>query len=246
MFIVTEGNRGLGYSIAEEFVKNGSIVVIMSTSERTGQPAVDKLCELGQAAYVQINLEDYASIKAAFSKVFEKYGKLDVLVNNAALTTNERKNIGDEAFEWVKRTFDANVTGLYACMQLALNCMVETGTKGNVINISSASAIRGYEGMAAYFASKAAVNLLTKCAAIEYASHGIRVNGVMPGAMETDGMKPFRALDPENYEKAIAPIPIHDIAGTDKIAKIVSWMCSNDANYILGHTLVVDGGFTLI
>jgi 3-oxoacyl-[acyl-carrier protein] reductase len=235
--LVTGASQGIGRAIALAFAQSGAKVAVAARQ-------VGKLEELvkeieaagGEALAVPLDVADPAQVKTAFAAVLAKFGKLDVLVNNAAITKDTlalRMKLED--WDAVLRT---NLTGTYLCIQQALGAMLKA-RYGRIVNITSVVAQTGNAGQANYVSSKAGVIGLTRAIAVEVASRSITVNAVAPGFIETPMTDP---LSPELKEKMKSMIPLGRF-GTDKeIASAVMFLASDEAAYITGQVLDVNGG----
>ncbi|MDE6029794.1 MAG: 3-oxoacyl-ACP reductase FabG [Clostridiales bacterium] len=236
--IVTGGSRGIGLAVVEAFLKEGATVVLCGSRKETAQQAVDGIKAKDPKAKVEgicPNLSDYASVKEAFDSVAKKYGKIDVLVNNAGVSENTPfLNYTEEVFE---RVMDLNVKGVYNCSKAVSDYMVKQGN-GCILNVSSMVSRYGQPAGIAYPTSKFAVNGFTLSLARELAPKGVRVNAVAPGVTETDMVK---ALPQQVIEPLINSIPLHRIGKPEDIANALVFLASEKASYITGVVLSVDG-----
>ena len=239
--LITGGNKGLGRVLVDEFQTQNCTVVFGCRNEELG----NKVAEETGAEYIKADITDNVSIKHMITHVKEKYGKLDILINNAALCCETQMSMIDFSDEYIAANFDTNSRETFKCMQEAIKVMLKQETKGTIVNITSITTIRGGNGVSIYAASKAAINSMTKAAAREYGSQGIRINAVMSGVIGTEQTKAFAEVSPEHYKAFCSNIPLERVAEPEEIAKPVLWLCSEDASYIQGHLLVADGG-TLI
>lgn len=238
--IVTGGTRGIGFTIVEEFLKNGAKVALAGSRQETVDAAIAKLTEAGIAAEnvmgIAPNLSDPASIAEAFAQVKEHFGRLDILCNNAGVSA--RESIFDYDPADFKKTIDLNVNAVFYCTQAAARIMKEQGEGGSIINTSSMVSKYAQPSGCAYPASKFAVNGLTLALARELAPLNIRVNAVAPGITRTDMVA---ALPEEMIKPLIATIPLGRIGETTDIANAFLFLASDMASYISGQVLGVDG-----
>ena len=236
--IITGGSRGIGYAVVEAFLREGATVVLTASSQTTAEKAVAKLREQYPGAKVSgiwPNLADLEAVKEAFAKVVADHGRIDILVNNAGVSeSTPLLNYTEETYD---KVMDLNVKGLFHTTQAAVAYMVQQGS-GVVLNTSSMVSISGQPSGFAYPASKFAVNGMTISLARELGPKGIRVNAVAPGITETDMMK---AVPKEVIEPMIARIPLRRMGQPEDIANAFVFLASEEASYITGVILSVDG-----
>lgn len=236
--IVTGGSRGIGLAVVKAFLNEGATVVLCGSRKETAEKAVAEIKNEDKKAKVDgiyPDLTDYASVKAAFDAVLEKYGRIDVLVNNAGVSESTPfLNYTEEVFD---RVMDLNVKGVYNCSKAVSDYMVKQGS-GCILNVSSMVSRYGQPAGIAYPTSKFAVNGFTLSLARELAPKGVRVNAVAPGITETDMVK---ALPKQVIEPMINSIPLRRIGKPEDIANALVFLASDKANYITGVVLSVDG-----
>ena len=235
--LVTGGSRGIGFASAKILVESGATVVITAkNSEKLEQSMLDIPSCIGIAGDIR-NKED---VKKVVNKTIEKFGRLDILVNNAGIFPKIKQLHEINEDEW-NEVLDVNLTGQFRFTKESIPYLQKT--EGCIINISSDAGLKAYQGFNAdaYSASKAALILLTKCWALEYAKNKIRVNCICPGVVDTDMTKPFlkTKIDKEFMDKEH---PIGRIGKSEDIAKAVMYFASDDASWITGAILAVDGG----
>ncbi len=236
--IVTGGSRGIGFATVESFLQEGATVILTASSQSSADKAVKKLQETVPAdriAGIAPDLTSLASVREAFQKVIETYGKLDILVNNAGVS--ESTSLLDYTEETFDKVMDLNVKGVFTTSRIAAEIMEKQGS-GVILNTSSMVSIYGQSAGFAYPASKFAVNGLTLSLARELGPKGIRVNAVAPGITETDMMK---AVPKEVIEPLIRQIPLGRLGQPEDIANAFVFLASEDASYITGVVLSVDG-----
>ena len=236
--IITGGSRGIGFATADKFLKEGASVVLAASSQESADVAVDKLKEKYPNAIVagiSPNLASMESVRKAFKEATEKYGCVDILVNNAGISENT--SFMDYTEETFDKVMDLNVKGVFNTTRVAAECMVARG-KGVILSTSSMVSISGQRSGFAYPASKFAVNGLTVSLARELGPKGIRVNAVAPGITETDMMK---AVPKEVIEPMIERIPLRRLGQPEDIANAFVFLASDEASYITGVILSVDG-----
>ena len=236
--IITGGSRGIGYATAEAFLREGATVIITASSQDNAEKAVAKL----KAQYpdrtvagISPDMTSLESVRNEFIIATAKYGCVDILVNNAGVS--ESTPFTEYTEEDFDRVMDLNVKGVFNATRAAAECMVRKG-RGVILNTSSMVSIYGQSAGIAYPASKFAVNGLTVSLARELGPKGIRVNAVAPGITETDMM---RAVPREVLEPMIAQIPLRRLGKPEDIANAFVFLASDEASYITGVVLSVDG-----
>lgn len=239
--LVTGGGRGIGRAIALELGKKGySLAINYSRSEDAAQKACSLVRATGQDAQAfQADVSDPSQVREMFKNISDTMGNVDVLVNNAGITRdNLMIRMKDE--DWDK-VISSNLSSVYYCSREALKKMVKARW-GRIINLSSVVALIGNAGQANYVASKSGIIGLTKTMAREYGARGITVNAVAPGFIETDMTS---VLSEEAKNSMLAQIPLGRPGTPEDIAKVVSFLSSDDAAYITGQVIAIDGGMTM-
>jgi len=232
--LVTGAGRGIGAAIAKWFRDEGATVVVNDLQ----QPSADAVARLVDGLGVAADVSDSAAVARMFEAVAQRYHRLDVLVNNAGIARLE--DLEQETLDGWTKILAVNQTGVFLGMQ---TCIAELKkTRGSIVNVSSIYGAGGGNGTAiAYHASKGAVRLMTKNAAIRYAKEGVRVNSVHPGFIDTPMVAPFAdALKP--YIEQMTPMG--RIGKPEEIAGAIAFLSSDDASYVTGTELYVDGGWT--
>jgi 3-oxoacyl-[acyl-carrier protein] reductase len=238
--VVTGASQGIGRDTALALAQAGAIVVVSARSEEKLAALVSEIAAAGGEAWaVRMDVGDADQVKAGFKQIVEKFGRLNILVNNAAVTRDGL------ALRMKKEDWDAvlqtNLTGAHLCIQQALGTMMRARA-GRIINISSVVAQSGNAGQANYVAAKAGLIGLTKAIAVEIASRGITVNAVAPGFIET----PMTDALPEQTKEALkARIPLGRMGTPRDVAAAIVFLASDEAGYITGHVLNVNGGLHL-
>jgi NAD(P)-dependent dehydrogenase (short-subunit alcohol dehydrogenase family) len=235
--LVTGAARGIGLAVAKALAAEGAVPVIADINEAGAR---DALSTLGRAEGLALGVDvaDEASVAAMIDAIRARHGRLDILVNNAGIGGNT-PFLDIKLAEW-NRTIAVNLTGAFLVAQASARVMVKGGG-GKIVNIASVSGQRGGHGRAAYGAAKAGLELLTKVMAVELAEHGINVNSIAPGAIETE-MAKF-AHDAATRAAYDYLIPMTRYGTPEEIADAAVFLCSDESRYIHGHTLNVDGGF---
>lgn len=236
--IITGGSRGIGFATADKFLKEGATVILAASSQASADTAVAKLKEKypdATVAGISPNLADLESVRSVFRETFEKYGCVDILVNNAGISDSTPfMEYTEETFD---KVMDLNVKGVFNATRAAAECMTARN-QGVILSTSSMVSISGQASGFAYSASKFAVNGMTVSLARELGPKGIRVNAVAPGIIETDMMK---AVPKEVIEPMIARIPLQRLGQPEDIANAFVFLASDEASYITGAVLSVDG-----
>ena len=236
--VITGGSRGIGFATADKFLKEGATVILTASSQATADKAVALLKEKypdATVAGIYPDLTSLESVRVAFREVSEKYGCIDILVNNAGIS--ESTPFTEYTEELFDKVMDLNVKGVFNATRAASECMVSRGT-GVILSTSSMVSISGQPSGFAYPASKFALNGLTVSLARELGPKGIRVNAVAPGITETDMMK---AVPKEVIEPMISRIPLRRLGQPEDIANAFVFLASEEASYITGVVLSVDG-----
>ena len=232
--VITGGTRGIGFAIAEAFLKNGAKVAVLGSRKETVDKALEKLSS-DDVMGLYPDLSDYASVEKAFTEIKEKFGKIDILVNNAGISAREPIEAYDpEAF---KNIMDLNVTAVFNGCKAVVPMMKENGG-GSIINTSSMVSKTGQVSGCGYPASKYAVNGLTVSLARELGKYNIRVNAVAPGVTRTDMVA---ALPEEMVARVAAGIPMGRVGEPEEVANAFLFLASDLASYISGSILAVDG-----
>jgi NAD(P)-dependent dehydrogenase (short-subunit alcohol dehydrogenase family) len=239
--LISGGASGMGRSEAVIFAKEGAKVVVADVLEAEGPQVADGLGGAGR--FVSLDVTSEAAWQEAIAATLSHFGKLDVLVNNAGISgTFDPDTLSTSAWD---RLMDVNAKGVFLGMKHAIPVMEKAGG-GAIVNISSVSGFVGQKGIhMAYNASKGAVRLMTKSAAVQYARSGIRVNSVHPGVLPA--MRSSKATaDPAFREKMLAGVPMRREGRVEEVAYAVLFLASDEASYITGTELVVDGGWLAV
>ena len=235
--LVTGGSRGIGFAIAKTLSENGAFVVITSKDPEKIKKAESKI---SNSFGIACNIKKKNEVKDVLNLIIKKFGKLDILVNNAGIFPKIKQLHEIEEEEW-SEVIDVNLTGQFRFTKEAIPFLKKTS--GCIINISSDAGLKAYQGFNAdaYSASKAALIVLTKCWALEYAKDKIRVNCICPGVVDTDMTKPF-LKNQKDIEFMNNEHPLGRIGQPEEIGKAVLYFTSNDASWVTGAILTVDGG----
>ena len=239
---ISGGARGMGAAEAKMFAREGARVAFGDVLEEEGKKVEAEINETGgDALFTRLDVASESDWARAIGATVQRFGKLDILVNNAAIavfTSPDEATVAD----W-DHLMEINAKGVFLGTKAAIPEMRKAGG-GSIVNISSTSGMIGQDNIhAGYNASKGAVRLLTKSTAIQYAQEGIRVNSVHPGGTSTPMIEGVLS-DPERAEQSLAKIPLGRRAQPEEIAYGVLYLASDESSYVTGSELVIDGGFT--
>ena len=236
--LVTGAGRGIGASIAKRFASEGAEVIVnYSGNDEAAQKTVDEITATGgQAQKYKCSVNDSESVKVMIDEIIKEFGRIDILVNNAGITKDGLMlRMTDEDFD---RVIDVNLKGTFICTKYVSKYMLKQKS-GKIINISSVVGLSGNAGQVNYSASKAGIIGITKSAAKELSSRGITVNAVAPGYVDTDMTK---VLSDNIRNEILKNIPLQRMGNVEDISNCVAFLASEDASYITGQVISVDGG----
>lgn len=244
LVLVTGGARGLGFAHACAFAREGANLILGDINEEQVQESARKLAEEYnvQAEGLKMDVTSTADIGRVFNLIKERHGGLDVLVNNAGIQI--RCPSADFSESDYDKLMNVNLKGVFFCSQAAYRLM--KGKGGAIVNISSGTSTQTTPGRAPYVISKAGVNGMTAVMAAEWAKDGVRVNAVAPGWILTDMVKDGMRLGVVSEKQIMAAVPIKRLANPSEIADAVVYLASDEASYIAGQTLFVDGGWSAL
>jgi NAD(P)-dependent dehydrogenase (short-subunit alcohol dehydrogenase family) len=241
--IIHGASSGIGAAAGRVFARHGALVVLTARREDRLRELVDRLRSTGaEATHHVVDVRDGEAVRRAVDSTVERYGRLDMAFNNAGvgIPRTPLHLIEDEVYERVVAT---NVTGVWNCMRHEIAAMLE-GQGGAIVNTSSVGGLVASSTGAPYIASKHAVLGLTKAAAVEYAPHGIRVNAIAPGLTRSEMTDAWFAGSAETEQRAHRSAPQRRAADPEEVAETAAWLCSDQASFVTGATLPVDGGRT--
>jgi NAD(P)-dependent dehydrogenase (short-subunit alcohol dehydrogenase family) len=240
--LITGALTGIGRAAAVAFAKKGAKVAVAGRRDEAGRALVKELRSLGsEAEFINADVRDEADVRALVDKTVARFGRLDVAVNNAG-TEGQVGPITDQTAESYAATFDTNVLGVILSMKHEVRVMQKQGS-GSIVNISSTYGHEGAAGASVYVGSKHAVEGITKSVALEVAKSGIRVNGVAPGPTDTGMLTRFTGT-PENKAALVTGVPMGRLGLSEELANAIVFIASDEASFITGHVLNVDGGHT--
>lgn len=243
--LVTGAASGLGYATAEAFAAAGASVALADWNEKQVIEAAEKLAAQGyNTIAIKCDVSDDKQVEEMVNKTITAFGRLDYAYNNAGVQ-NELAEAADQTMEDFNRVTSINYQGVWSCMKYELQHMRKQGS-GAIVNCSSIGGIRAGAQRGVYHGAKHGVIGLTKSAAVEYASQGIRINSVSPGLFQTSmSDQMIAAGQKEALDGMLAMVPIGRLGLPEEIASTVLFLCSDAASMVIGHNLVVDGGFTV-
>ena len=234
---------GMGLATARAFAEAGAAVTLADVDENTVRSAAEGLVSAGHKAIaIRCNVADETEVAAMVEQTVSTFGRLDAAYNNAGVQSPAVET-ADASGEEFDRVNAINLRGVWNCMKYELRQMREQGS-GAIVKSSSIGGLVGIPGRAIYQASKYGVIGLTQSAALEYASSGIRINAVCPGTIETPMVADMLAKEPDAMKDILRDQPIGRLGRSEEIAAAVLWLCSPGASFVIGHALVVDGGYT--
>jgi NAD(P)-dependent dehydrogenase (short-subunit alcohol dehydrogenase family) len=242
VILITGALTGIGRAAAVAFAKKGAKVVVSGRREEAGKELAKELRSLGsEADFINADVRKEDEVRALIDETVARFGRLDVAVNNAG-TEGQVGPITDQTAESYAATFDTNVLGVILSMKHEVRAMQGQGS-GSIINISSTYGHEGAAGASIYVGSKHAVEGISKSVALEVAKSGIRVNVVAPGPTDTGMLTRFTGT-PENKADLVANVPMERMGLSEELADAIVFIASDEASYITGHILDVDGGLT--
>ena len=233
--IVTGAAKGIGRAIAERFGAEGANVVVADIDAAGAATVAEVITSQGgKALALAADIADEAQVDQLFDQTLAHYGTVDVLVNNAGVVS-PTKHFLDADKAWWDRIIGVNLTGKFLCCKRAAPIMAHKGT-GTIINLSSGGAQRAHRAFVAYDATKGGIEAMTRALALDLGPYGIRVNALVPGSIDTSG------LSADERKQRGVNLPLERIGEPDDLAGAAAFLASDDARYITGHCLVVDGG----
>lgn len=236
--VVTGGARGIGWAAAKEFLRHDWKVAL---ADIDFNGAKERAAHAGPNAHaVHMDVRDPASVDRAMDQVLKRFGSIDCLINNAGVTKwTALQDIDWTTWSWI---LDVNLNGAARCLAAAGKRMIEGAHGGSIVNIISTSGVRGVQFRGPYTVSKAGVEALTRTAAVEWAAFGIRVNAVGPGYVSTDLVDDLMRRGLLDRDELLKCIPMARIAEPEEIGRVVYFLASDEASYVTGQSLFVDGG----
>jgi len=242
--LVTGGNSGIGKATALAFARDGAKVVIAARREKLGQAVVEEIKkESGEAVFIKTDVTRQADIENLFNKIKEIYGRVDFAFNNAGVMAPVNRMVRETMETW-NLTMNTNLLGVWLCMKYEIQQMLSQGG-GAIVNNASTAGVGGAPGSAIYSASKHGVLGLTKSAAADYATKNIRINAVCPGPVITPLLTELFNGKPHVEEAYLSTILMNRFGTPEEISGAVLWLCSDEASFMTGCSIVIGGGQTI-
>jgi NAD(P)-dependent dehydrogenase (short-subunit alcohol dehydrogenase family) len=242
--LITGGSSGIGKAAALTFARQGATIAIVDLADQAGWQVVEEIRQAGGKAYfIKTDVSQVAQVHTMIEEVISRFGRVDSCINSAGID-GEQARTDQYDGKMFDKVMEINVKGVWLCMQAQLPYLIQT--KGTLVNIASVAGLKGFPGHCAYSASKHAVIGLTKTAAIEYVRHGIRINAVCPGFTQTPMVEKALQEDKSYAEKILKSVPMRRLATAQEIADMVVFLCSEQASFITGQAIAIDGGITAI
>lgn len=243
--LVTGAATGMGLATARAFAEAGAAVVLADVREDLVTAEAQKLVSAGRKAIaVRCDVSDDAQVEAMLERTVAEFGRLDAAFNNAGVMARIVPTAESTREEW-DRVIGINLRGVWSCMKYELRQMERQGG-GAIVNNASVGALTGNPGIGSYIASKHGVIGLTRTAALEYIKHGIRVNAVNPGLIDTQVARDVVSGNEQAYTDIAKSVPIGRAGRPEEIASAVLWLSSSGASYVVGQAVTVDGGMTIV
>ncbi|ERH09573.1 MAG: dehydrogenase [halophilic archaeon J07HX64] len=242
--LVSGAGSGIGRATAKRFAADGAQVVVVDIDVEGGQETVSDIeATGGEATFVRADVTDENDIEEMVAVAVDSYGGLDYAFNNAGIEGTEAPASEQSMSNW-EQVIDTNLKGVFLSMREEIPVLMENGG-GAIVNTASIAGLRGFRNLSPYVASKHGVVGLTRTAAAGFSGDGVRVNAVCPGVIETPMVARSREENPEAIEATVAATPADRLGQPEEIAAAATWLCSGDASFVTGESLVVDGGFTV-
>ncbi len=240
--VITGASSGIGRATALAFAEAGARVAVSDVQDTAGEQIAREIRERGsEAVFIHADVSQASEASALIEKVLQRFGRLDFAFNNAGIE-GEMATTVDCTEQNFDRVIAVNLKGIWLCMRSELEQMLKRGV-GAIVNCSSVAGLVGFPQLPAYAASKHGVIGLTRAAALECGKSGVRINAVCPGAIRTPMLDRIMSSTADMNRQLVASEPIGRLGKPEEIGKAVVWLCSDDASFVTGHALAVDGGW---
>jgi len=240
--VITGATDGIGKAIALTFAKEGAKVVMIGRDETKGKTALEEVKKCGQAVFIKADVSDSSQVKRMIERAAQEFGRIDVLVNNAAVCpAGTVLSTSEETWDYV---IDLNLKGVFLCSKYAIPYMQKNGG-GAIVNVGSINSLMAMENEAAYDASKGGVLMLTKATALDFAKANIRVNCILPGAIETTMLRASLGTSPDPVKARqwiTSKHPVGRVGEPREIAEVALFLASDSSSFVTGAAIPVDGG----
>jgi len=241
--LVTGAGSGIGRATALAFARDGWDVVVSDMNEEHNDETARHIQRMGHNVLAETaDISRPPDLERLFEDTRAAFGRLDAACNNAGIEGDQAPTADCTIDNW-DRVLSVNLKGTWLCLKHEIPLMLESGG-GSIVNVASVAGMVGFAGMPAYVASKHGMNGLTKTAALDYATENIRVNAVCPGAIETPMIDRFTDGEAEQREQLEAMHPVGRMGTPDEVADAIIWLCSEEASFVTGHIMPIDGGLT--
>lgn len=244
--IITGAGAGIGKAVALRYAAEGARVVVAEIDVHTGGAIAQEIKDSqGEAFFVSTDVSEEGQVRAMVEAALERYGRVDILFNNAGIQMyGKDTRLHELSTEVWERTLAVNLRGHWLCAKYVIPPMLKQG-RGCIINLASPTGMRGYEGLTAYSTSKGGITALTRAMAADYSRYHIRVNAIVPGCIDTP-MNAARLSDEKMRQQRMAMIPCGRLGTADDLAGLAVFLASDEADYCLGGFYAVDGGLMAI
>ncbi len=244
--VVTGAGSGIGKATAKLFGAHGAQVIVSDINPENAKTVADEiLLDDGKASVLVTDVTQFEQVTGLVEQTVKKYGKIDIMVNNAGIGGKNQARTADHTLEDWHNVVAVNQTGVFYCMKTALGQMAKQG-HGNIVNVASLAGLRASGNNLSYSASKFAVVGMTKSAALEYGRKNIRINAVCPGFTESALLDQLLSVSPDMGEKLKRFIPMGRFGEANEIAEAICWLASDSSKFITGQTITLDGGNSLL